>query len=98
MILNDCEQEDEEDLPAPWSIMANQSKYDGPLLVLLQNQITLAVAYFDKTAIHVTIHHISGLKYAMWPGHENTSNINSGLLPFTVTTDNQTSTFVTVQK
>lgn len=75
--------------------MANRSNNDKPLLVMLQNQVTLDTSHFITLAILVTVHHANILTNFMWARNENSSNINVRLFFFKITPTGMTLTFVT---
>ena len=51
----------------------------------MQNQVTITSNHYDKKAFCVKVHHETSFKNLEFAGDKVNSNINSGLLPFTIT-------------
>lgn len=68
-----------------WHPMANWTKDDESLLVDIQGQVTVEANVFNILPMRVGVHHENALKNFEFSGDENNFNINTGLLPLTLT-------------
>ena len=75
----------EEDLPSIRHQMANCKKDGKLVLVSMQNQVTVTLKHYDKKAFLVKVHHETSFKNLEFASDKINTNINSGLLPFTIT-------------
>ena len=64
--------------------MSNQEKDREPVLVSMQNQVTVTENHYEKEAFRVKVHHETSFKNFEFIGNEVNTNDNSGLLPFAI--------------
>ena len=81
----------EEDLPPIYHTMANRKRDGESLLVSLQGKVRIEATALDIIPMRIGVHHETALKHFEFAGDENSSNINTGLLPMTITPPGATS-------